>query len=516
MEDKFVPALGRRASTARPSFDPVLAGLRSNHLDFDPRHRQAVVDRYSVRAEEARQIGTALRQRVERGDAQAMACCIGALCGLAPTKVLEIVVNANCELFRPACWLDVVGGRMYYDLDRVVERAALAPVRSAAIPATREVSLRLPGFLHAELLRRYGSCPTSKRLADLLGRIAFDGRVALVSGPGHRLKLTFARWRKSLGVLLIDQGVHAVAAAAAVLDFQIATKSNFAYVTLPAVDIEQAQRVLFATLGWEEAGDCLVQAPSLQLLAVGSISTPRPEAVTRNFAASRAQVESRVPGPRTEATALLEYHNVYTMYAAMYVAFATGARQLSNFYWPASHTEERWFLPFADKRSSATGRARAMVLCTGACQQISAYRCHCIALARRLAATRALDDPLRTYLANIEAERNVPLFFLVGRGGQPRGIRTNDFQSKLPADCHLAPDAGRHYFGTHLYRYGVREPLIGIYLRHAEAGVESLSSTSTKSLRAARDEIGPIIDEELARLRVVPVVGLGSAGLAKP
>ncbi len=507
-----MPAPRRQTSTHKPPDDPVLAGLRSNHLDFHPRHRQAVVDRYSMRAEEAREIAIALRQRVERRDGQAVACCIGALSGLAPAKVVAIVLNANCELFRPTFWLDVVAGRMYYDLDRVVERAALAPVPSSAIPATREVGLRLPRFLHAELLRRYSGNPAAKTLADLLGSIEFNGRAALVSGPGYRLKFTFARWRKSLAVLLIHQGVHAVAAAAAVLDFQIATKSNFAYITVPAKDVEQAQCVLFLALGWEEASDCVLHGPSLQRAAIGSISTPRPEAVTRNFAASLNRVESRVPGPRTHSKKLFEHHNAYATYAAMYVAFATGARQLSNFYWPATHTEQHWFLPFADKRSSATGRARAMLLSTGACQQIRAYRNHCAALRRRLDNMRSLHCPLRRHLAAIFAERNVPLFFLVGRGGHPRPVRTNDFQSELPTDCRLPPDAGRHYFATHLYRHGVSEPLIDIYLRHAEAGVESLSSTSIKSLRAARDEIGPIIDAELVRLGVVPAAGLVSDG----
>jgi hypothetical protein len=161
------------------------------------------------------------------------------------------VLNATTRRVRPALWLDVVNGSIYYDLDRVLEPAAGQPP-CLALPATREVRLRLPRFLHMQLKRRYSLKPNAQELGELLGPFDFNGRAALVPGPGYRLKRTLARCRKSLGTLLVDQGIFPAAAAAAVLDFQIATKSNFAYVTISEEHVAEAQNVLYAAIGWDE------------------------------------------------------------------------------------------------------------------------------------------------------------------------------------------------------------------------------------------------------------------------
>lgn len=511
MDDRHPAAVASALKARASATDLVLANLRANHLDFHPRHRQGVTDRYSMRASELRSTALELRRRVEAGEStatsdQSIACCIGVLSGLSPSSVRKVVLNATSRRVQPAFWLDVIDGSIHYDLDRILEAAASKP-HCLTLPATREVRLRLPRFLHIQLKRRYSLKPNAQELGELLGPFDFKGRAALVSGPGYRLKRTLARCRKSLGMLLIDQGIFPATAALSVLDFQIATKSNFAYLTIPAEHVAKAQNVLYAAIGWDETH----ATPALiEEAGIGSLSTPDPIAVTRCFHEALTRLRGLAPGQRSSIEALFDHHNAYARYSGLYVAFATAARQLSEFEWPAMHTERHWFKPFGDKVTGVTGRPRVMLLSDSTCRQIKLYRNHCAALRRRLLSMGSPYHPLHRHLAWIAAERNVPLIFRVDKQGHVRLMSRNEFQRDVSERSRLPPDAGRHYFGTYLYHQKVLEALLDMFLRHAEAGVESLSSTSIRSLRSARHVVCTLIDAELARLEISPAVGLSS------
>jgi hypothetical protein len=79
------------------------------------------------------------------------------------------------------------------------------------------------------------------------------------------------------------------------------------------------------------------------------------------------QLRGLAPGQRSSIEPLFHYHNAYARYSGLYVAFATAARQLSEFEWPAMHTERHWFKPFGDKVDKARGTRVASHAYPGYC-----------------------------------------------------------------------------------------------------------------------------------------------------
>jgi hypothetical protein len=51
--------------------------------------------------------------------------------------------------------------------------------------------------------------------------------------------------------MLLCHGINPVVSAAALLDFSIATKSNFAYLTISTREVDEAVKTLHSLLGWD-------------------------------------------------------------------------------------------------------------------------------------------------------------------------------------------------------------------------------------------------------------------------
>lgn len=245
---------GKRAhGRGRKDKDPVLAALRGNLKEFSPRLRQGVIYARSMYVEELRQFAEELRRRTERGEPLATMACIGVLVGLTPNVVPKVVL-ARGEKSEPpsAFYIDTQGGRALYDLDRVLEVADRfnGEHEDRWIPATRWVRITLPPYVAEQLARRHARSPGATRVRELLGQSVWEGRARFAMDPGYRLKWTLARLRRSLGPHLVESGVSALVASAALVDFRLVTKSNFSYVSFAPTLVDDALHLLHDDLGW--------------------------------------------------------------------------------------------------------------------------------------------------------------------------------------------------------------------------------------------------------------------------
>lgn len=478
--------------------------LRAHLLAFAPRCRQGIADRRAMSAHDARRIGAALRSAAMDGSSTALALVLASISGLPPRDVCGIPVVQGIAPDRP-CALDLEAGTYGYSLDRVLEPAAAAPADGSALAATRWASTPLPQFVVDLLRARATTCGELSSLGDLLGKFDFVARKPIARSPGVRLRATWIRFRRGLGPLALDLGLHPFVVALALCDFGLVTRSSYAYVVVPADHLAAAAAALYEALGW---------GPPVTLigtrLAVGSLTTPTETAVGAYFAALRERVERVRPGRHASPARLLDHHNAYTDYAAALVEFCVMSRQVARYPLTAAIAAARSGpLPYPDKATGPTRLARSAPWTAAVGEQIELYVRHCRALLARLqrAGSRVPAATVR-HLAAATRSADVPLFAHVDGNGKPRAIGTGHIRNAVPTAPRLAGDAGRHYFATRLYMHGMSDRVIDVAMRHAEAGVEHLSSTSMISFAEAADLIDRAQRDELARLGIAPIAGL--------
>lgn len=493
------------ASTDAPSDDArLLRRLRAHLLEFAPRRRQGIADRRAMCAPETMRIATALRSAAMDGSSAALTLVLASISGLPPHDVCDVPLVAGVPPDRP-CALDLAAGTHGYSLDRVLEPAAVAPADGSALAATRWASTPLPQFAVDLLRARAATCDEPSTLGDLLGRFDVEARKPVARGPGVRLRATWIRFRRGLGPLALDLGVHSFAAALALCDFGLVTRSSYAYVVVPADHLAAAVATLYDALGW---GPPVTQIGPR--LAVGSLTTPTDATVRAFFAVLRGRVERTLPGRHASLARLAAHHNAYTDYAAALVEFCLLSRQVSRYPLTAAVAAARSGpLPYQDKATGPTRLARSAPWTSVVGEQIEFYVCHCRALLARLqrAGSRVPAAMVR-HLAAVALGADVPLFAHFRANGRPHPIGTADVRHCMSAAPRLAGDAGRHYFTTRLYMRGMSDRVIDIAMRHAEAGVEHLSSTSMISFAEAEDLIDRAQRDELARLGIAPLAGL--------
>ena len=227
----------------------LLALIRGRFLKFSPRARQGAPTRRSLSRPAVVELTGALRNRGEQGDRAAIACAIGALTGIHPNKIGKIPLTLSGVRGSPI-EMDVAHGFTRMDLDQVLDRADRGPPNGTSELATRILDVRLPFWLCDSLAELHQAAPLAGNVADLVGIVVVDGRRPLLRGPGYRLRMTFSRFRHSLPQIAIETGIPRLVAALVCFDFQIVTKSNFAYVTIDRAEIDAATERLYDALGW--------------------------------------------------------------------------------------------------------------------------------------------------------------------------------------------------------------------------------------------------------------------------
>ena len=146
-------------------------------------------------------------------------------------------------------------------------------------------------------------------------------------------------------------------------------------------------------------------------------------------------------------------------------------------------------------------------MCRVARDSVAAWWRHVHALherVQRLRVSAAWVQHLRAVLAG----DRVPLFFTV-HDDDAVAIGSTHLTDAMPSSIRLAPNAGRHYWQTELYRRGVASDAIDTYARHACRGIEPLSSTTLASPLMAHERVCAVQDAALRELGIAAVSGLG-------
>ncbi|MCX8115084.1 MAG: hypothetical protein N3D71_08445 [Burkholderiaceae bacterium] len=438
------------------------------------------------------------------GSSTALALVLASVSGISPHDLCRVPLVPGIAPNRP-CALDLDAGTYGYDLDRVLEPAAAAPADRSALAATRWASTPLPQFAVDLLRARAATCREPSSLGRLLGPFDFEARKPIVRSPGVRLRATWIRFRRGLSPLALDLGLHPFAVALVLCDFAIVTRSSYAYVVVPADHLAATAATLYDALGW---------GPPVTLigprLAVGSLTTPTDASVRAYFTALRERVERVQPGRHASLVRLLDHYNAYTDYAAALVEFCVLSRQVARYPLTAAIAAARSGpMPYPDKATGPTRLVRSAPRTSVVGEQIELYVRHCRALLARLERARSrVPGATVSHLAAVTRGANVPLFAHFDANGKPRAIGTGHIRDAVPTAPRLAGDAGRHYFATRLYMQGMSDRVIDVAMRHAEAGVEHLSSTSMFPFAEAENLIDRVQRDELARLGIGPIAGL--------
>lgn len=242
---------------------------------------------------------------------------------------------------------------------------------------------------------------------------------------------------------------------------------------------------------------------------IGSRTTPTAEAVSEACARLKSNLEKWRPGRNGGFERMARFHNALTAYTAFYLAFACGARRCHQYRWNASLNDGHWFTYFPDKVTQTWRMTGPMLLPSVCIQQISLFKAHCQLLLgwirRRGTPCTALDRRLATIAASGHADL---LFYIANDGPRAVGSKSLEVVLADPLGKCVGGDSGRHYFSSFLYRKGVEEFYIDVYLRHTESGVEASSSTAVVALRRAYMNVCPLIDEHMLGLGLLPTSGL--------
>lgn len=247
--------------------------------------------------------------------------------------------------------------------------------------------------------------------------------------------------------------------------------------------------------------------------SIGSVTTPTSETVRAAATLLAVAVASARVARDAGLARLTRFHNAYVRHVAFYFMFASAARQCAVFHWRATFQPEHWFTNFSDKVPAPLRLPLPMLVPPGMSRQLALYQAHCSALLQRLTRRNLGSEELRRRLEAIGTAKDVTLLFHTKAGGDRlEDTGTSWTLNGFSDSIQLAPDSGRHYFSSYLHASKIPASLIDVYLRHADMGVEPLSSTSMVSLREAWNHVCPPIDAELERLALRPLAGLRQGG----
>ena len=251
----------------------------------------------------------------------------------------------------------------------------------------------------------------------------------------------------------------------------------------------------------------------LSQLPVGSLSTPSAAAVRALFGHLESRVVENHPGHHAGPERLVSHHNAFVDYVGNFLPFCGLLRPAVEFAIPATALNPGvWFVVVHDKGSSGARDPRPALLSDACRLQLQCYRRHCVALLGRLkrdGRAGPLAAATLRRLAQVTAGGSCPLLFHIRpRSFRPIDVGTATLTAAIPKELVLSGDAGRHFFLTAFHRLGLPDQLLDIAARHAEAGVENLSSTSTLSLHDAHRRLSDAQSTILRQVGIAPIAGL--------
>jgi len=253
---------------------------------------------------------------------------------------------------------------------------------------------------------------------------------------------------------------------------------------------QQACRLLCRQAGY--ALDGVEGYPEETSCHVGTPVRPRLEALREMVARLRESLKG-CSGRFASTSELARYHNDYSLYTALMVAYSTGYRAVSTPYVRAGLRDEAsGFAIIRDKDSADYYHSRLVWLPLACLRQLRLYEHHV--------------EHLRPRILSLDS--SLPFFFL-NPDGQVLPVGPSQMEEQLGRfGFYLPPNVQRHFIKSELQENGCRIEAIELLLGHWHLGQEGWFDTSALSPLAFREELERHLPPLLLRLGLTPLPGL--------
>lgn len=229
--------------------------------------------------------------------------------------------------------------------------------------------------------------------------------------------------------------------------------------------------------------------------SVGSPFYPRPERLPFLVSDLTAELE-RLRSMPPSRQSLADFHNTYTVYTALFAAFATGYRSVK---FPISREsdidEKSGFLVVADKVGDDMSHSRLVPLVPVLLEHLRLYREHRETLIRRLWGFQKQPAPEHF------------MFFMSRKNTEVSPITPSTLRGHAKWAFDLPLNANRHFLRSELRTRGVPGELVDVFMGHWSQGQEPHGKFSSFSYRDYRSQIVPVLEKIVADMGWEPKEG---------
>lgn len=368
-----------------------------------------------------------------------------------------------------------------------------------AAAANHHCIVPMPETVHKFLKQKASTVSSAATLEALLPSLSkISSRAAVFQYPCE-LKPSWARWARTTGPVLRQQGMDNLLVAVITGNFANTAKSKLYYCRIGAEEIWQACNTAYNCFGFGAP----VARPD-GIADFGTPAAPSVERVTRADGLLVAMVNALRPAPRASVSALVAFHNAYVRAVAYRLMFLLGLREARKFCLRANIDEAvDSTVNIDDKTTSGLEGGLPVVLCDEVRRLLSGYRAHCSALAGRLKRLTGETAAVKWLRAAGESQDVALLCKLTHHACSEIG--TSDV---LAAEFMLAPDFGRKVLENWLRQHGVRTRDIDRQMRHEVLGQESYTSTASHSIPAWAARLTPTLNRMAGALLSEKLFGL--------
>lgn len=186
---------------------------------------------------------------------------------------------------------------------------------------------------------------------------------------------------------------------------------------------------------------------------------------------------------RTALACMYEYHNQYTCYVWLLLAFSTGHRNVNAPLGSLADYNEHngtWWISDKERRNGLS--ARTVVLPKTAALQVQLYLQHIQTLVKK---TRLLADNISLHCQQVLNKQSNLLFFIDSpstQAAQAVGLTPSVLKQVLKHTVPFQYNWPRHHLRTHLKNKNIHYELINSWMGHEDFGEEGLGSFSSLSL----------------------------------
>lgn len=229
--------------------------------------------------------------------------------------------------------------------------------------------------------------------------------------------------------------------------------------------------------------------------SVGSPFYPRPERLPFLVSDLKAALE-RLRSIPPSRESLADFHNSYTVYTALFAAFATGYRSVK---FPISREsdidETSGFLVVADKVGDDMSHSRLVPLVPVLLEHLRLYREHREMLIRRLWGFQKQSAPEHF------------MFFVSWKNTEVSPITPSTLSHHAQWAYDLPLNANRHFLRSELRARGVSGEHVDVFMGHWSQGQEPHGKFSSFSYRDYRGQILPALEKIVSDMGWEPKEG---------